>query len=172
MARSSLSLALLSLSLLATVQAFNVTVVVGKDQVTGLPGVGFDPSRCVSGAQSRAGEGARLMHCLTHACRTVTVAGDLVVFHMIQGECPPFPSQQRRADPTPTCSPTSRAAPTPLLPALSRVGPHHIVETSFNAPCSPIGEFDSGLVNVANGTVGVTEGPAFVFPITNSSEVH
>ncbi|ORY89621.1 hypothetical protein BCR35DRAFT_155067 [Leucosporidium creatinivorum] len=108
-------LSLVSLALLAaatSVQAFNYTVVVGKDQVTGLPGVGFDPSRTVTNQN-----------------------GDLVVFHMIQGQ-------------------------------------HHIVETSFAAPCSPIGTFDSGLETVANGTTGVTEGPAFVFPITNSSAVH
>ncbi|KAI5481135.1 hypothetical protein MNV49_005570 [Pseudohyphozyma bogoriensis] len=46
-----------------SVLGFNYTIGVGKDEVTGLPGVGFDPSRTV-----------------------VAETGDLVIFSFLQGE--------------------------------------------------------------------------------------
>ncbi|BGP54984.1 hypothetical protein JCM8202_005976 [Rhodotorula sphaerocarpa] len=89
--------------------AYQYTVGVGKDQSTGQPGIGFDPSR-------------------TQIVDQNTV--NTIVFTFLEGI-------------------------------------HRVVQTdgSLNAPCSPAGQFDTGVQTVPAGS----NGPSFTFSVDNNT---
>ncbi|GAA6005842.1 hypothetical protein JCM10207_007246 [Rhodosporidiobolus poonsookiae] len=90
-----------------------LAVGVGKSEVTGQPGIGFDPSYTVV---------------VPHG------DGNQVVFRQLEGA-------------------------------------HRVVSVDFEAPCTPNGDFDSGLINVPAGT-SEDSAPTATFDITNDTAVY
>ncbi|GAA5919376.1 hypothetical protein JCM6882_004542 [Rhodosporidiobolus microsporus] len=107
------TLALSALSIASTVHAFTYSIGVGKNEVDGQPGIGFDPSYTVIVPHSD---------------------GNDLAFEFLAGV-------------------------------------HRVVQTSgVDAPCSPSGGFDSGVVRVPQGTLQ-GQGPTQTFQIENDTAV-